>query len=115
MQTKLLSFILGIAMMQAAFADVLIDVRSPEEYARSHIKNAVLMPVDTVKNSIAAVAPDKAETVYIYCRSGNRAESARKMLLSMGYTDVKNLGGLEDARMFLQKHPKTAASIRKPK
>ncbi|WP_373746891.1 rhodanese-like domain-containing protein, partial [Neisseria dentiae] len=33
--------------MQAAFADVLIDVRSPEEYARSHIKNSVLMPVDT--------------------------------------------------------------------
>uniref|UniRef100_UPI0035A0AA6C rhodanese-like domain-containing protein n=1 Tax=Neisseria dentiae TaxID=194197 RepID=UPI0035A0AA6C len=68
-----------------------------------------------VKNSISAIPPDKAETVYIYCRSGNRAESARKTLLSMGYTDVKNLGGLEDARMFLQKHPKTAASIRKPK
>lgn len=114
MQTKLLPFILGITMMQAAFADVLIDVRSPGEYARTHIKNAVLMPADTVKNSIAAVAPDKAETVYIYCRSGSRAESARQTLLSMGYTDVKNLGGLEDARMFLQKHPKTAASIRKP-
>ncbi|MBF0804986.1 MULTISPECIES: rhodanese-like domain-containing protein [unclassified Neisseria] len=115
MNAKLLSFILGAAMYQAASADVLIDVRTPDEHAQSHIPNAVLMPVDTVKNSISTVVPDKTETVYLYCRSGNRAEHARQTLLAMGYTDVKNLGSLENARVFLQKHPQTTTAIRTPK
>ena len=73
---------------------VLLDVRSPEEYASGHLQGARNIPH-------ASVAPDKSAPVILYCRSGRRADTALKAMRSMGYENVSNFGGLEDARKRL--------------
>jgi len=80
---------------------VLVDVRSPDEYASGHLRGAWNIPHDRISGKIAAVAPDKEKQVILYCRSGRRADTALNALKAMGYTNVVNLGGLEDAQMRL--------------
>lgn len=73
---------------------ILIDVRTPEEYADLHIPGSVLIPLDTIKNEAEKKLTDKEATVYVYCRSGNRSASAAKTLAELGYTKVYNIGGI---------------------
>ena len=77
---------------------VLLDVRSPEEYASGYLQGALNIPHDRIEAEIAAVAPDKSAQVILYCRSGRRANTALETLRAMGYTNVSNYGGLEDAQ-----------------
>ena len=77
---------------------ILLDVRSPEEYAEGHLQGAVNIPHDRIGAEIAAVVPDKSAQVILYCRSGRRANTALETLRAMGYTNVSNYGGLEDAQ-----------------
>jgi len=79
-------------------AAILLDVRSPEEYASGYLQGARNIPHDRIGAEIAAVAPDKSARIILYCRSGRRANTALETLRAMGYTDVSNYGGLEDAR-----------------
>jgi phage shock protein E len=79
-------------------AAILLDVRSPEEYASGYLQGARNIPYDRIGAEIAAVAPDKSTRIILYCRSGRRANTALETLRAMGYTDVSNYGGLEDAR-----------------
>ena len=51
---------------------VLIDVRTPEEYASGHLQGALLLPVDRIAQEIAARVPDKHTPIRLYCRSGRR-------------------------------------------
>jgi len=77
---------------------VLLDVRSPEEYASGYLKGARNIPHDRIGAEIAAVVPDKSAQVILYCRSGRRANTALETLRAMGYTNISNFGGLEDAQ-----------------
>ena len=77
---------------------VLLDVRSPEEYATGHLEGARNIPHDRIEAEIAAVVPDKTAQVVLYCRSGRRADTALKAMRAMGYENVSNYGGLEDAQ-----------------
>ena len=77
---------------------ILLDVRSPEEYASGYLQGARNIPHDRIKAEISAIAPDKAAQVILYCRSGRRAKTALETLRAMGYTNVSNYGGLEDAQ-----------------
>lgn len=74
---------------------VWIDVRSPEEYAQGHLNGAHNLPHDQIGQKITALVPDKHTPIQLYCRSGRRAESAKQILESMGYTHVQNRGGYE--------------------
>ena len=80
---------------------VLLDVRSPEEFASGHLRGAVNIPHDRIAEEIAAVVSDKSAQVILYCRSGRRAGTALDTLKSMGYGNVSNFGGLEDAQEHL--------------
>ena len=80
---------------------VLLDVRSPEEYASGHLQGARNIPHDRIEAEITSAAPDKSAPVILYCRSGRRADTALKAMRSMGYENVSNFGGLEDARKRL--------------
>jgi len=82
---------------------VIIDTRSPQEYADGHLEGALLMPHDAIGGLIEARFPDKDTPILLYCRSGGRAEMARKTLVSLNYTKVENLGGLQDASVALKK------------
>ncbi len=77
---------------------VLLDVRSPEEFASGHLHGAVNIPHDRIAEKIAAAVPDKSAQVILYCRSGRRADTALKTMQAMGYGNVSNFGGLEDAQ-----------------
>ena len=77
---------------------ILLDVRSPEEYASGYLQGALNIPHDQIEAEIAAVVPDKSAQVILYCRSGRRANTALETMRAMGYANVSNYGGLEDAQ-----------------
>ena len=93
-------FILGIAFLCITFisslnAEIIIDVRTIDEYNSGHIENSLNIEwqaIDEINESIA-----KDEKIYLYCRSGNRSGKAKNILINMGYKDVINLGGINTA------------------
>lgn len=73
---------------------LLIDVRSPKEYAEGHVKDALLIPHNQFFS--ADIPAEKEASIYLYCKMGPRAEFAASVLKERGYTKVINLGGLDD-------------------
>lgn len=67
---------------------VLIDVRTPGEYARGKIKGSINLPVEDLPSIIETVVKDKAQTIYAYCLSGSRSDLAVSDMQDMGYTNV---------------------------
>lgn len=103
----LLSFLFGINSNNAAFADsskfVVIDVRTPQEYAEKHVlgsKNIDVMDAGFLQKIETL---DKNQTYKVYCRSGNRSGRAESIMKSRGFKDVENLGSLQQAARRLQK------------
>lgn len=91
----------------SALADaLLIDVRSPEEYAERHLPGATLLPLDRIGEEIPRVAPDKSTPIQLYCRTGNRSAKAQQLLQQLGYRQVGNLGSLEQAADTLKLTPR---------
>jgi phage shock protein E len=72
---------------------LLLDVRTPEEFAEGHLAGAVNIPVDALPGRLAEVEP-KDRPVVVYCRSGARSKRARGLLLEHGWVKVENLGGM---------------------
>ena len=75
---------------------VVVDVRTREEYDGGHIKNAVLVPNESIGSEMPETLPDKDATLLIYCRSGRRSKDAAEKLLSLGYQRVYDFGGVID-------------------
>ncbi len=72
-------------------APVVIDVRTPEEYAAGHIPGALNIPFDQVAQRISEV--EAPHGVALYCMVGPRARKGESALLSAGYTSVLHLEG----------------------
>jgi rhodanese-related sulfurtransferase len=72
---------------------VLLDVRTPEEFAAGHIPGAVNIPHDQLPNRLAELAGAKNKEVVVYCRSGRRSAIAQETLSKQGFTSVKHLEG----------------------
>lgn len=72
---------------------LLIDVRSPQEFADGHIPGAVNMPHDNINDYIADLEGHKDKPIIIYCRSGRRAQLAMKVLQDMDFSEVMHLEG----------------------
>ncbi|MDQ2087985.1 rhodanese-like domain-containing protein [Herbivorax sp. ANBcel31] len=75
---------------------ILLDVRTPAEYEEAHIPETLLIPLDILDRDAPKMISDKDATIFIYCRSGRRSITAAKILISLGYTNVYNLGGIID-------------------
>jgi phage shock protein E len=73
---------------------LLIDVRTPEEYASGHIQNAINISLETLQARLGEVP--KGTPVVVYCRTGNRSASAAQILVDDGYQLVFDLGGIQD-------------------
>lgn len=73
---------------------VILDVRTIEEYKEGHIENSLLIPLDNLEKEAEINIKDKETPIFVYCRSGNRSVSASKILVSLGYNNVYNLGGI---------------------
>lgn len=75
---------------------ILLDVRTEEEFAESHIENALLIPYDEIEAKAATELPEKDAVILVYCRSGRRSAIAAESLAKMGYTNVYDFGGIND-------------------
>ena len=80
---------------------VLLDVRTPEEHKNGYLQGAVLLPLDELESKISSKVADKNTPIYIYCRSGRRSGTAVEKLKAMGYTDLHNIGGMQEAQKKL--------------
>jgi phage shock protein E len=70
---------------------LLLDVRTPEEFQDGHVAGAKNIPVGELEKRLAEVG-EKNRTVVVYCHSGRRSETAKKLLLKAGWKRVENLG-----------------------
>lgn len=75
---------------------IILDTRTQEEYEQGHIPGAILIPHDQIKESAESLLPDKDQLILVYCRSGRRSKLAAQDLLSLGYTNIKEFGGIID-------------------
>lgn len=75
---------------------IILDVRTEEEFAAGHIPGAVLLPDYEVSKKAESLLPDKAQLILVYCRSGRRSKLAAETLAALGYTNVKEFGGIID-------------------
>lgn len=75
---------------------VLLDVRTVAEYTEKRIPGSVLIPVDDIKTKATEKLKDKNAAIFVYCRSGSRSSIASQALADMNYTNVYNLGGINN-------------------
>ena len=82
---------------------IILDVRTDEEYEQGHIKNAVLIPDYEIEARAEKELPDKDQLIMVYCRSGRRSKNASDILVSLGYTNVVEFGGIIDWEYEIEK------------
>ena len=75
---------------------VILDTRTQEEYDQGHIPGAVLLPYDEVLQKAETILTDKNQLILVYCRSGRRSKLAANDLVKLGYTNIKEFGGIID-------------------
>ena len=75
---------------------IILDVRTQDEYASGHIPGAICVPNETIDGEMPAELPEKSQLILVYCRSGNRSKQASQKLVELGYTNVKEFGGIMD-------------------
>ena len=75
---------------------IILDVRTPDEYEKKHIPNAILLPLEDLRNGNFASIPDKNQTILIYCWTGRRAQDSAQLLVDKGYKNVYEFGGIAD-------------------
>ena len=84
------------AIMDTETDYIIIDARTEEEYAEGHIEGAILIPEYEIADRAEAELPDKDALILVYCRSGRRSKIAAEELVKLGYTDVREFGGIID-------------------
>lgn len=75
---------------------IIIDARTQEEYDEGHIPGAILIPEYEIKDKAEKELTDKNQLILVYCRSGRRSKIASQELVNLGYTNVKEFGGIID-------------------
>ena len=90
-------FILLYSLTAVAADPIWIDVRTAEEFSESQVSEAINIPYGEIAGGILSVTADKGAPIYVYCRSGRRSGIAKNTLEEMGYTNVENVGGLDQA------------------
>lgn len=85
-------------MMETTEDYVLVDVRSPQEYEEGHIPNAINIDNAQIQKaeSVLEQLPDTDQSIFLYCRSGNRSNQSAIKLQELGYTDITDFGGIQD-------------------
>ena len=75
---------------------IILDVRTQEEYNQGHIPGAILIPDTEIKDRAEQELKDKDQLLLVYCRSGRRSKLASEALAELGYTNIKEFGGIID-------------------
>ena len=75
---------------------IIIAARTQQEYDEGHIEGAILIPEYEIAERAEKELPDKDQLILVYCRSGRRSKIASGELVNLGYTNVKEFGGIID-------------------
>ncbi|TXH90551.1 MAG: rhodanese-like domain-containing protein [Rhodoferax sp.] len=103
LRLHLAALLLGLLTTTAFAKDVVIDVRTPQEYAGGHIAGAINIDHSVIAQEIGKAKVAKDDNVILYCRSGRRSEMAMDVLRKMGYSKAQNFGGMDEAAKRLQR------------
>ena len=83
-------------LMDSESGYIIIDARTQEEYDQGHIPGAILIPEYEIADRAEKELHDKNQLILVYCRSGRRSKIAAEELVKLGYTNVKEFGGIID-------------------
>ena len=75
---------------------IILDVRTQEEYDQGHIPGATQISHEEIAEKAEDVLTDKNQLILVYCRSGRRSKIAAEALVGLGYTNIKEFGGIID-------------------
>lgn len=75
---------------------IILDTRTQEEYDEGHIPGAILIPYDEITEKAESILTDKNQLLLVYCRSGRRSKIAAETLVELGYTNIREFGGIID-------------------
>ena len=81
-------------IMESETEYIILDAREQYEYNESHIPGAICIPHTEITSKAAEKLPDKDILILVYCRSGRRSKIAAQTLVDLGYTNVKEFGGI---------------------
>lgn len=73
---------------------IILDVRTQEEYDEGHIPGAIVISHEEIAEKAEDVLTDKDQLILVYCRSGRRSKLAAEALVELGYTNIKEFGGI---------------------
>ena len=83
----------GVKEYNATDGAVLLDVRTPDEYRQGHIPESKNVPLQSI-DKVTVMINNKATPIFVHCLSGARSRQAAAVLQQMGYSNVKNIGGI---------------------
>ena len=83
-------------IMDSGEEHIILDTREQDEFDEGHIPGAILIPYTEIENKAEEMLPDKDKLILVYCRSGRRSKIAAEALSKLGYTNVKEFGGIID-------------------
>ena len=75
---------------------IILDTRTQEEYDQGHIPGAIVISHDKIEEKAEMMLPQKDQLILVYCRSGRRSKLAAEALAKLGYTNIKEFGGIID-------------------
>ena len=75
---------------------IILDTRTQAEYDEGHIPGAIVISHDEIEEKAEQLLPDKDQLLLVYCRSGRRSKLAAEALVKLGYTNIKEFGGIID-------------------
>ena len=93
----------AVKMMKDEKDYIILDVRSPDEFAEGHIPGAINIPNEEIGTTDIAELPNKSQLILVYCRSGRRSKDASKKLVKLGYTNIVEFGGIQDYEGDIEK------------
>ena len=83
-------------LMESETGYIILDVREQDEYDAGHIPGAILIPYTRIEEEASEKLTDKDQLILVYCRSGRRSKIAADALVELGYTNIRECGGILD-------------------
>ena len=94
-KSLIIALVFSISLINEAYS-IMIDVRTKQEWNTGFIDGAIHIPLKNLSINIGKYTENNNEEILLYCRSGNRSGKAKLILEELGYTNIKNIGGIED-------------------
>jgi len=81
---------------------LVVDVRTVEEFNAKHISGVINIPLAEVRERLPKLVTNRSDVVLLHCRSGRRSGIAEQELRSLGYSNVFNIGGFDQAAKMIE-------------